>query len=78
MDKEVDVLVLDDGNDYYPIKELKINENTYLILADVDNPKKVCVRKQIINGNEEFITMLDSEEELDMVLEHYQNNMYTN
>lgn len=71
MDKEVEVLVLENNEKYYPIKEINLNNTLYYILVNVSNPKDICVRKEIQENGEILISMLDSEEELNLVLVEY-------
>lgn len=71
MDKEVEVLVLENDEKYYPLKEIKLNGILYYVLINVNNPKDICVRKEIEENGEILISMLDDEEELKLVLAEY-------
>lgn len=71
MDKEVEVLVLENNEKYYPLKRIELNKIVYYVLININNPKDICVRKEIFENNETFISMLDSEEELKLVLDEY-------
>lgn len=71
MDKEVEVLILENDEKYYPLKEIRLNEILYYVLINVNNPKDICVRKEIDDNGETLISMLDDEEELKAVLSEY-------
>lgn len=71
MDKEVEVLVLENNEKYYPLKRIELNKIVYYVLININDPKDICVRKEIFENDETFISMLDSEEELKLVLDEY-------
>jgi len=75
--KQVKTLVLEDGIEYFVIDEIEYKGDTYYYFANMNDEKDVCVRKKLIENNEEYITMLDSVEELQEVLaifaEKYKN-----
>ncbi len=71
MEKEVELIVLENNEKYFPLKEIKLNGVLYYILINIKNEKDICVRKEILENGETFISMLDSEEELKLVLEEY-------
>lgn len=74
MDKEVEVLVLENNCEYYPVKKITLNNILYYVLINTKDPKDICVRKEIIENNETLISQLDSEEELVAVLNEYKKN----
>lgn len=68
-DVKINVVTLEDDKEYYEIKKLSLNNNTYLILAAVES-NDFAVRKLVTKEKEEglFISKLDSNEELQNVL----------
>ena len=66
MNKKVDVKVytLEDGIDYAVLDEI----NNYVYLANVSDPKDICIRKDI---GEELVG-LDNEEEFNKALRLFQ------
>lgn len=71
VDKEVEVLVLENNEKYYPLKQIRLNGVLYYVLINVNNAKDICVRKEIEEDGVMLISMLDSEEELRTVLSEY-------
>lgn len=71
MDKEVEVLVLENHERYLPLKEINLNNNVYYVLINILNEKDMCIRKEIVENGETLISMLDNEDELKMVLDEY-------
>lgn len=71
VDKEVEVLVLENNEKYYPLKQIRLNGVLYYVLININNPKDICVRKEIEEDGVMLISMLDSEEELRTVLSEY-------
>lgn len=57
-------ITLEDNNDYFVVKEC----DNYVYLANINNPKDICVRKLITDNNEEYLTVLDNDEELNKAL----------
>lgn len=64
----VDTVILEDGITYYIEEEIKMNNNTYYFLVNIENPKDSCFRKQEIENGKEFLVTLDNMEELSKVL----------
>lgn len=71
MDKEVEVLILENNEKYFPLKKFDLNGIIYYVLINIKNDKDICVRKEIEEDGEILISMLDSEEELKSVLDEY-------
>ena len=63
----MNTIVLEDNIEYAIIKELDINNNTYTLFANVNNPEDICYRKTIEKDNKTFYVKLDSENELELV-----------
>jgi len=66
--KELDVFEID-GKEYAIISEIEDNNNKYVFLCNVNNPKDFCVRKKVFVDNEEFLSLLDNDLEFDKVVE---------
>lgn len=69
--EEVKTIVLEDGLEYFLLDELEIDNNKYYFLANMQNHKDICVRKQEIDNGEEYLVTLDSENEVAKVLAHF-------
>ena len=67
-EKEYEVIMLEDNLEYAEIETLNYNNNTYYLLVQTDNPENICIRKLLIENNEEYIVGLDSKEEFDNVI----------
>ncbi len=67
MEKDYNVVILD-GVEYTEIDRLKHNNNSYILLSNLDNPRDFCIKKVIIDNNEEYAVQLDSEEEFRDIL----------
>ena len=65
---DVETVKLDDGKTYMIIRE---NE-TYVYLANVDNPKDFCIRKKIKENGENYLGPIDDYEEFKKALELFQ------
>ena len=68
-------IILDDGIEYFIIKDLKINDNTYTLFANVDNEEDICFRKTTTKNGKEYYEGLDSKKELDLVLTKFSKYM---
>jgi len=66
--KECNVFTLENNIEYTEITRIEYNNNTYLVLSDLENPENFCIRKLIIENNEEYIIGIDTKEEFDTVL----------
>lgn len=68
---QIDVVTLEDGKDYYIMKEKSLDGITYLYL--VNEEKEIAIRKIEAINNVEMIVTLDTDEEFDKVVEAFQN-----
>lgn len=68
-EKEYNVVVLENGIEYTEVDRLDYNNNTYVFLANLDKDDDYCVRKLVVENNEEYIVGLDSKEEFDSVFD---------
>ena len=67
MEKDYNVVILD-GVEYTEIDRLKHNNNSYVLLSNLDNPRDFCIKKVMIDNDEEYAVQLDSEEEFRDIL----------
>lgn len=63
--------------EYTEIDKINYNNNTYIFLANIDNPSDYMIRKLTIKNNEEYLSALNSEEEFKELLNIFKNK-YTN
>lgn len=61
MDKEIEVVTLEDNLDYVILTEVNIDSNKYMVLSREDNPNVVVVRKVIIEDDNEYLTKVNTE-----------------
>ncbi len=60
-------VILDDNKEYTIIKELKINEITYTLFSEIEDPTNICYRKIVRKNNEDFYERLKDEKEFNLV-----------
>lgn len=60
---EIETFIINDKN-FYPYKECEVDGIKYYLLINVNDKEDVCVRKEIKEDGEIYLSMLDSEEEL--------------
>ncbi len=63
--------------EYTEIDKINYNNNTYIFLANIDNPSDYMIRKLTIKNNEEYLSALNNEEEFKELLNIFKNK-YTN
>lgn len=63
MDKEVEVVALEDNLDYVILMEVSIDSNKYMVLSREDDPNVVAVRKVIIEDGNEYLMKVNTEVE---------------
>lgn len=76
-EKECNVVTLEDNIEYTELGQIKYNSNTYVVLADLENPKNYCVRKLEEENGNQFIIGIDTEEEFNNVMTLFAQK-YTN
>ena len=64
-EKEYNVVTLDNGIEYTEIARLNDNNNTYVLLSNLDDSEDFCIKKLIKNNNIEQVIALDSVSEFD-------------
>ena len=68
---DVNSVILENGIEYIEIDELKYNNVRYVLLSNLNNVKDSCIRKIVIENNEELLCGLDTGDEFDIVLEMF-------
>ena len=63
MDKEIEVVTLEDNFDYVILTEVSIDGNKYMVLSKEDNPNIVVVRKIINEDGNEYLAKVNKETE---------------
>ena len=76
--EEISVITLEDGIGYVIVDEIIINNTKYVYLADEENPLNFCIRKVIIENNEEYLINLDNELEFEKALQKYNEKNHKN
>ena len=76
MDKEIEVVALEDNLDYVILMELSIDNNKYMVLSREDDPNVVVVRKIINGNNKEYLVKVSKEIE-DKVKEKFVHDFVT-
>lgn len=56
---------------YMIIKRKKIENQNYVLISNINNPKDFAIRKEIIENGQELVVELSSEEEFDKVLPYF-------
>lgn len=78
-DVETEVNVVEiNGIEYSELMQLQIDGNTYVYLADLDNPSNFMVRKLIFEDDGQYLIGLDSKEEFDKALACFSKNAMKN
>lgn len=65
---EVNTMILENGIEYTEVDDLVYNNTKYLLLSNIKNVKDSCIRKIVIENDEEFVCRLDDDSEFDIVL----------
>ena len=60
-----------DNEKYMIIKRKKIENQIYVLISNVNNPKDFAIRKEIIEEGKELVVELSSEEEFDQILPYF-------
>ena len=53
---------LENNKEYFSISELNENNETYLLLMNIDNESDIVIAKKLTINNEDFITIVTSED----------------
>ena len=68
---DVDTIVLENGIEYTELDDLVYNNTRYILLSNIKNAKDSCIRKVLIENNEEYLSRLDSDKEFDIILDMF-------
>lgn len=68
MELELNVIKLENNEEYVIVDAIQNEDNKYLFLANKDNEEDICIRKVIIKDGQEFLIKLDNDDEFDEVL----------
>lgn len=68
MELELNVIKLENNEEYVIVDAIQNEDNKYLFLANKDNEEDICIRKVIIKDGQEFLRKLDNDDEFDEVL----------
>jgi len=71
MEKEYEVVKLEDGKEYFIIDEITENNNTYVYLTNVEDSQSFCIRKVLNEGTEQYLVGLSTDEEFDQALLYF-------
>lgn len=66
-----DTIILDDGIEYYVVRNELINNTIYTLFANVNDNTDVCFRKTIVQDGEEYYVGLDNENEFELVMMYF-------
>jgi hypothetical protein len=69
--EELDVVTLEDNQDYIVTDEILINGIKYVFLTNEKDVSSFCIRKVNIINNEEYLIGLDNKTELENTLNEF-------
>lgn len=61
MEKELEIIQLDNGLEYIVLDEIHYKTNKYLFLANYSNPEDIMIRKMLINDDSSLLAVDDLE-----------------
>ena len=64
-------VVLEDNIEYLVVDKIKEKDFFYVYLANSNDLKDICIRKEIVEDGKCFLVGLDNEEEVDKALKIY-------
>lgn len=67
---EVETIMFDE-KEYMIIKRKKVDDDTYVLISNIEDPNDYTIRKEIIENGEEVVVGLSSEEEFDKVIPYF-------
>lgn len=71
-------IVLNNGIEYFIIKDLDINGTIYTLFSNVDDDTDICFRKNIIRNGEKYYKGLRDKKELELVVAKFSKYMLEN
>lgn len=63
MDREIEVITLEDNFDYVILMEISMNGDKYIVLSKEDDFNVVVIRKIIIENGNEYLTKVSTDVE---------------
>lgn len=74
---DVEKVTLSDGITYIIVDEIKLEDKKFVYLTNENDVKDFCIKKSIIENDEEFFVGLDSDEEFDQAMLYFakKNNL---
>ena len=57
---------------YLPIKKTIINSVEYLFLVNIKDSSDKCIRKVVFKDGEEYLSMLETEQEFETVMKEFE------
>lgn len=70
-----DTIILDDGIEYYVVKNETINDKVYTLFVNVNDPTDICFRKTVTQDGEDYYIGLDDEKEFEIVTMCFSKNI---
>lgn len=68
MEKEYNVITLEDGINYIILDEISFETNRYVYLSNADNKSDFCIRKIISKDGKEILVGLSDDNEFDTAM----------
>lgn len=65
---EIDILTLENNQEYRILETIMNNDNKYLILANKDDDEDIVVRKVINKEDGEYVVKLDNNDEFEEIM----------
>ena len=63
-----------DNKEYMIIKRKKVDNESYVLISNVEDPEDFAIRKEVIKDGEELVIELGSKEEFEKVLPFFIDN----
>lgn len=71
---KLNFVTLENGIEYLVMQEVKYNDVKYIYLVNTNDDNDFCIRKVVVENNEELLSALDSDNELKLALDLFKNN----
>lgn len=65
---EINTVVLENGVEYTEVDDLIYNNTKYILLSNVKNVKDSCIRKLLVEDDEEYLERLENDHEFEQIL----------
>lgn len=76
--QEVDVVSLEDGNDYIILGETTLNNEKYVLLSQEEDETKICIRKIVYIDNEEYFETVEDNNLVKNIMSKFTKNFSFN